>query len=159
MKFIYLFTFLFLSRESLLGQSSIDTLLKISSYLENKSWQIQSIEPKERKPEFLLDINLLDTTIVYCFDSLNIQNNELKGSYAITQRAIRRGEVVLRLFTDGSNYFFSVKNLGRTIIKYDDDAFLDEILELNDTIFTIKRIYKNDEYASTIIRFKKFKFE
>lgn len=143
---------------NLYGQFPIDTLSKIKSLLENNSWQIQSIEPKINTKEFFWDFNLLDTNAVYSFGKIFLKENSLKGSYIIGKKSVRGKETIMHIFTDGPAYFFTIRDLKAINIIYDDNDFFDEIAELNlnDNIFSIKRIYKDGRYPCLLIRFKKF---
>ena len=143
--------FFMLSTRLLFSQNNIDSISKIIPFLENKIWQIQSVETIGQLPEFGLD-----TTIVYSFEEFTIEQEVIKGGFAVLRKDIRNGSIMLDILHFIPPYDFSLKCENRKIIMdYVDEEFLDEIIEINERIFKIKRIYKQGKYNDIIIVLKK----
>ena len=152
-KIKFCITLFIFSTQFLFSQNSIDSIFKIIPFLENKTWQINSVESVGQIPEFGLD-----TSIIYSFGELIIEKNKIKGECALCLKDYRAGEVIIKIMLHYPFYSFLMSwNADKIKLDYEDEEFSDEILEINERVFRIKRSYKPDEYNSILITFKKLR--
>ena len=91
--------------------------------------------PSGQIPEFGLD-----TSIIYSFGEFKVEEKKVNGECALTLKGYRQGEVVIMIMLHYPSYDFSMSWYADKIkLDYDDEEFSDEILEINERIFRIKR--------------------
>ena len=143
--------FFLLSTRLLFSQNNIDSISKIISFLENKTWQIHSVEAQGQLPEFGLD-----TTIVYSFGAFITEEKKIKGEISVDKKDIKKGEVIVRIMIHYPSYnFLLTYDDDKIKIDYGNEEFSDEILEINERFFKVKRWYKHCKNNNAIIIFKK----